>query len=80
MQTIINATVVAVKIEPNRLNFNFRADSINEAWCLGRLDFDPLLPLKVGDNVVMFGGWNLDQRTQSRPVSFLADRVLKLVA
>jgi len=80
MQTNIKATVVAVKIEPNRLNFNFTADSITEAWCLGRLDFDRLLPLKVGDNVFMFGDWNLDQFTQSRLVCFLADRVARLVA
>jgi len=80
MQTTINATVVAVKKEPNRLNFSFTADSIAEAWCLGRLDFDPLLPINVGDKVVMFGDWNLDQCTQSIPVCFIADRVVKLAA
>jgi hypothetical protein len=56
----IFAIVVAVKENEKRLNFNFRSGEIFEAWCLGSLNVNQSIRLKVGDKVNLVGYWTKD--------------------
>ncbi|MGD0745599.1 MAG: hypothetical protein ABSA45_10630 [Verrucomicrobiota bacterium] len=72
----IFATVVAVKDEDRRLNFNFSSDGIAEAWCLGSLNIATSIRLKAGDKIYLVGYWTKD--FYGHNVAFFAEHLEKV--